>query len=85
MKTKLTKPVSTYCVTFCYGEEWKDKQYFTYLREDLLECYLAKIGAEPIWVICGNRRLVSENPDDPYKNFQEVKTYRDIQEAPGDS
>ena len=72
-------------VTFCYGEEWKDKQDFTYLREDLLERYLAKIGGELIWVIWGNRRLVSENPDDPYKNFQEVKVYRDIQGVPKDS
>lgn len=72
-------------ITFCYGEAWKDKQDFTYLREDLLEHYLAKIGAELIWVIWGNRRLVSENPDDPYENFQEVKTYRDIQEVSGDS
>ena len=63
-------------ITFCYGEEWKDKQDFTYLREDLLERYLAKIGAELIWVIWGNRRLVSENPGDPYKNFHEVKIYR---------
>ena len=72
-------------ITFCYGEAWKDEQDFTYLREDLLERYLAKIGAELIWVIWGNRRLVSENPDDPYENFQEVKTYRDIQEVSGDS
>ena len=72
-------------ITFCYGEEWKDKQDFTYLREDLLERYLAKIGAELIWVIWGNRRLVSENPGDPYKNFQEVKTYSDIQKVSGDS
>ncbi|MCY3724254.1 MAG: hypothetical protein OXG97_18720 [Candidatus Poribacteria bacterium] len=72
-------------ITFCYGEAWKDKQDFTYLREDLLERYLAEIGAELIWVIWGNRRLVSENPDDPYENFQEVKTYRDIQEVSGDS
>ena len=56
-------------ITFCYGEEWKDKQYFTYLREDLLERYLAEIGAELIWVTWGNRRLVSENPDDPYEEF----------------
>jgi len=72
-------------ITFCYGEEWKDKQDFTYLREALLERYLAETGSELIWVIWGNRRLVSENPDDPYKNFQEVKTYRDIQKASGDS
>ena len=72
-------------ISFCYGEEWKDKQDFTYLREDLLKRYLAKIDGELIWVIWRNRRLVSENPDDPYNNFQEVKTYRDIQEASGDS
>ena len=72
-------------ITFCYGEEWKDKQNFTYLRADLLERYLAKIDAELIWIIWGNRRLVSENPDDPYKNFHEVKTYHEIQKASGGS
>ena len=72
-------------ITFCYGKAWKDKQDFTYLREDLLERYLAKIGGELIWVIWGNRRLVSENPDDPYENFQEVKTYHEIQKVSGDS
>ena len=72
-------------ITFCHGEEWKDKQDFTYLREDLLERYLAKIGGELIWVIWGNRRLVSENPDDPYENFHEVKTYHEIQKISGDS
>ena len=72
-------------ISFCYGEAWKDKQDFTYLREDLLERYLAKIGGELIWVIWGNRRLVSENPDDPYENFQEVKTYHEIQKVSGDS
>ena len=72
-------------ITFCYGEEWKDKQDFTYLREDLLERYLTKIGAELIWVIWGNRRLVSENPDGPYENFHEVRTYSDIQKTSRDS
>ncbi len=72
-------------ITFCYGEEWKDKQDFTYLREDLLKRYLAKIGSELIWVIWGERRLVSENYDGKHKNFQDVKTYHDIQKALGDS
>ena len=72
-------------ITFQYGEKWGETQHFTYLREDLLERYLAKIGGELIWVIWGNRRLVSENPDDPYKNFQEVKTYHEIQKISGDS
>ena len=72
-------------ITFRYGEKRDETQHFTYLREDLLERYLAKMGGELIWVIWGNRRLVSENPDDPYENFHEVKTCRDIQEASGDS
>ena len=72
-------------ISFRCGEKWGAVQHFTYLRKDLLERYLAEIDGELIWVIWGNRRLVSKNPDDPYKNFQEVKTYRDIQEASGDS
>ncbi len=72
-------------ITFCYGEDWKDKQDFTYLREDLLERYLAKIGGELIWVIWGERRQVSQNPGAPYKYFHEVKIYSDIQKAGGDS
>ena len=65
-------------ITCCYGEEWKDKQNFTYLREDLLERYLAEIDGELIWVIWGERRQVSQNPGAPYKYFHEVKAYRDI-------
>ena len=72
-------------ISFRDGEIWGNVQHFTYLRKNLLERYLAEIDAELIWVIWGNRRLVSQNPDDPYENFQEVKTYRDIQEASGNS
>ncbi len=72
-------------ITFCYGEAWKDKQDFTYLREDLLERYLAETGSELIWIIWGERRQVSQNPGAPYKYFHEVKVYRDIQKASGDS
>ena len=72
-------------ITFCYGEEWKDKQDFTYLREDLLERYLAETGSELIWVIWGERRQVIQNPDAPYKYFHEVKTYHDLQKVSGDS
>ena len=49
-------------ITFCYGEAWKDKQHFTYLRHDLLERYLAETGSELIWVIWGERRQVSQTP-----------------------
>ncbi len=65
-------------ITFQYGEKWGERQHFTYLRQDLLQRYLAEIDSELIWVIWGNRRLVSENHDDPYENFQEVKTYSEI-------
>ena len=71
-------------ITFCYGEAWKDKQHFTYLRHDLLERYLAEAGSELIWIIWGERRQVSQNPGAPYKYFHEVKVYRDIQKASGD-
>ena len=72
-------------ISFRYGEIYGNVQHFTYLRKDLLERYLAKIGAELIWIIWGNRRQVSQNPGDPYENFQEVKTYSDIQKPYGDS
>lgn len=72
-------------ISFRDGEIWGNVQHFTYLREDLLKRYLAEIGGELIWVIWGNRRQVSQNPNDPYENFQEVKTYHDIQKAFGDS
>ena len=72
-------------ISFRCGEKWGEVQHFTYLRKDLLEHYLAEIDAELIWVIWGNRHLVSQNPDAPYKYFHEVKVYSDIQKASGDS
>ncbi len=71
-------------ITFRYGEGWGEMQRFTYLRQDLLERYLAETGSELIWIIWGERRQVSQNPDAPYKYFHEVKVYRDIQKASGD-
>ena len=72
-------------ISFEYGDIWSNPQSFTYLRRDLLERFLAEIGGELIWVIWGNRLLVSENYDGAYKTFQEVKTYHDIQKALRDS
>ena len=63
-------------ITFHRGEGWGETQKFTYLREDLLKRYLAKINGELIWVIWGERREVSQNRGTPYKSFQEVKVYR---------
>ena len=65
-------------ITFRYGEGWGEMQRFTYLRQDLLERYLAETGSELIWIIWGERRQVSQNPDASYKYFHEVKVYRDI-------
>ena len=80
-------------ITFQHGEKWGETQHFTYLRQDLLERYLAKINGEFIWIIWGERHQLSQNPDAPYEplqdapyeHFQEVKTYRDIQKVSGDS
>ena len=71
-------------ITFRYGEGWGEIQHFTYLRQDLLERYLAETGSELIWIIWGERRQVSQNPGAPYKYFHEVKTYRDIRNTSGD-
>ena len=65
-------------ITFRYGKGWGEMQHFTYLRQDLLERYLAKIDAELIWIIWGERRQVLQNPDAPYRYFHEVKAYSDI-------
>ena len=62
-------------ITFRYGEGWGEMQKFTYLRQDLLERYLSKINGKLIWVVWGERRQVSQNPDTPYKLFKEVKVY----------
>ncbi len=72
-------------ISFRDGEIWGNVQHFTYLRKDLLDRFLTEVGGELIWVIWGNRHQVSQNPNDPYENFQEVKTYHDIQKAFGDS
>ena len=62
-------------ITFRYGEKWGEMQYFTYLREDLLQRYLKDIDGELIWVIWGEQSHPSQNPGAPYKLFQDVKIY----------
>ena len=72
-------------ITFRYGEKWGETQHFTYLRQDLLERYLAEIGGELIWVIWGEHRQLSQNPEAPYESlpdalyepFQKVEAYSD--------
>ena len=71
--------------TFRYGKGWGEMQHFTYLRQDLLERYLAEMDGELIWIIWGERRQVSQNPGAPYKYFHEVKVYRDLQKTSGGS
>lgn len=62
-------------ITFRYGENWGETQHFTYLREDLLQCYLENIEGKLIWVIWGERSHPSQNPGAPYKLFRDVKVY----------
>ena len=76
-------------ITFQYGEKWGEVQHCTYVRQDLLERYLAEIDGELIWVIWGERRQAFQNinalyeslQDAPYESFQEVKAYCDIRKA----
>ena len=73
-------------ITFRYGQGLWETQHFTYLRQDLLERYLAEIDGELIWVIWGERRQLSQNPDAPYESlqdalyepFQKIMAYREI-------
>ena len=62
-------------ITFRYGEELDEMQQFTYLREDLLERYLAEINGELIWEIWGERRLAHPNQPTPYKTLKKIKIY----------
>ncbi len=62
--------------TFCYGEEWGERQDFIYLRQDLLERYLAKIDGELIWVIWGEQNVIPRDKDTPYRLFHDAKVYR---------
>ena len=72
-------------ISFEYGDIWSNPQSFTYLRKDLLDRFLSEIDGKLIWVIWGNRLLVTENHDGTYKTFQDVRTYRDLQNPSGDS
>ena len=63
-------------ITFGRGEGWREMQKFIYLREDLLKRYLAEINGELIWVIWGERYLVSQNETALYKPFKKIKIYR---------
>ena len=64
--------------TFCYGEEWGERQDFIYLRQDLLERYLAEIDGELIWVIWGEQSVVPRDKDTSYKLFHDAKVYRQL-------
>ncbi len=62
-------------ITFRYGEKWGETQHFTYLRQDLLERYLAKIDGELIWVIWGEQNVIPRDKDTPYILFHDAKVY----------
>ena len=60
-------------ITFHRGEGWGEMQKFTYLREDLLERYLAEINGELIWIIGGERCRAAQDQDALYKRFEDVQ------------
>ena len=66
-------------ITFRYGQKWGERQDFTYLREDLLERFLAKIDGELIWVIWGHRYLALQDTDTHGKPFQDVRVHNHIE------
>ena len=62
-------------IAFGHGKEWQEMQRFTYLRKDLLERYLEEINAELIWVIWGERCLLSQDKNAPHQHFQDIRAY----------
>ena len=71
-------------ITIGCGRGWREKERFTYLREDLLKHYLAEINGELIWAIRGKRYQIAQDPDALHnqevlsENFEEVQVYSDI-------
>lgn len=69
--------------TLRHGEQFSDKQEFTYLRKDLLDRYLEESGQRLIWHIFGERAILESNPGarrasedgPPYVRYDEVRMY----------
>jgi len=77
-------------ITFCYGEAWHTVQKLTYLRQDLLERFLAETNSELIWAIWGERKHYStdrgiretfDKDHKPYKVFQQIIQYSMLKEG----
>ena len=77
-------------ITFCYGEHWHTFQGLTYLRQDLLERYLAQTDCELVWAIWGERQFYADQIEtfqayadshehsEVFHVFQDVKVYRAV-------
>jgi hypothetical protein len=69
--------------TFRHGEQYSDKQEFTYLRKDLLDRYLEESGQRLMWHIFGERAILERDPGarrasedgPPYVRYDEVRVY----------
>ncbi len=59
-----------------FRQNWGNAQRFTYLRKDLLDRYLKERDEELIWIISGDKRVLTPNADGPYKLFSDVKVYQ---------
>lgn len=81
------KPAS---ITLRWGEPWHTEHRLTYIRQDLIECYLKDNNVELIWAIRGERQFRSKDIEEldefkkeheAYRIFQTAKTYTEIKKG----
>jgi hypothetical protein len=68
-------------ISFRCVDRWHNEQNLTYLRQDLMERFLAGMGCDLIWILSGERSLLSTDASGEvtgtacYKEFQSVEVY----------
>ena len=76
-------------ITFCYGEPWHTYQRLTYLRQDLLETYLADTNTELIWSVWGERAFYADEigiqqayaaSHKPYERFKYPRAFGQVKQ-----
>lgn len=77
-------------VTLCYGEPWHTYQRLTYLRQDLLDHYLADTDSDLVWAIWGERQFHSDDVSGfqayadrhtPCVVFQDIQVYSSLKQS----
>ncbi|MEW4305588.1 hypothetical protein [Rossellomorea marisflavi] len=74
-------------ITVAFGNTYRDKQQYTYLRKDLLDEFLEKEGYQLVWGLWGEKEIPYKNKEfresfhkrygDIRKDFQEVLVYQE--------